>query len=233
MTSTLRKVALLVGKDLRIEARSRQTLGLVIMLGVLIIVVLGMGLGRKDAPAFGAAAVLWVAYLFGGTLCFEKTMAVERQDGALTGLLAAPIDRGIVFAGKLVTNLLLMFTLAIVVTPVAILLFGFDLSAAPGGFAGVRRHVLVDGGQKTHQREAAAREGKRSELLERGWRLGGRRWAYLGRVGMRRPEPGRVGRQVGGGAGRSTRLFVGHLRTPRRLRVTGKGNVSGRWWTAR
>ena len=143
MTSTLRKVALLVGKDLRIEARSRQTLGLVIMLGVLIIVVLGMGLGRKDAPAFGAAAVLWVAYLFGGTLCFEKTMAVERQDGALTGLLAAPIDRGIVFAGKLVTNLLLMFTLAIVVTPVAILLFGFDLSAAPGGFAAVMALSMV------------------------------------------------------------------------------------------
>ena len=145
MISALRKIALLVGKDLRVEARSRQTLGLVIMLGVLIIVVLGMGLGlgRKDAPAFGAAAVLWVAYLFGGALCFEKTMAIERQDGALTGLLAAPIGRGIVFAGKLVSNLLLMFILAVVVTPVAILLFGFDLSAAPGGFALVMALSMV------------------------------------------------------------------------------------------
>ena len=143
MILTLRKIALLVGKDLRIEARSRQTLGLVIMLGVLIIVVLGMGLGRDDAPAFGAAAVLWVAYLFGGALCFEKTMAVERQDGALTGLLAAPIDRGVVFAGKLISNLLLMFILAVVVTPVAILLFGFDLSAAPGGFAAVMALSMV------------------------------------------------------------------------------------------
>ena len=34
-----------------------------------------------------APAVLWVAYLFAGVLCFDKTMGLERQDGALAGLL--------------------------------------------------------------------------------------------------------------------------------------------------
>jgi len=131
----LRQIMLLTAKDLRIEARSRQTLGLVIMLGILIIVVLGLGLSAQGkAPAFSATAILWVAYLFGGVLCFEKTMAVERHDGALAGLLAAPVDRGVIFAGKLLSNLALMFMLACVVTPVAIVLFNFDLSAAPGGF---------------------------------------------------------------------------------------------------
>lgn len=135
MIRVIKKILLLIGKDLRIEARSRQTLGLVVMLGILIIVVLGFGLSGGDPmPAFSASAVLWVAYLFGGVLCFEKTMAVERHDGALAGLLAAPIDRGIIFAGKLITNLILMFVLAAVVTPVAIVLFHFDLSAAFGGF---------------------------------------------------------------------------------------------------
>ena len=135
MLRVLRQIVLLTAKDLRIEARSRQTLGLVIMLGILIIVVLGLGLGAQGkAPAFSATAILWVAYLFGGVLCFEKTMAVERHDGALAGLLAAPVDRGVIFAGKLLSNLALMFVLACVVTPVAIVLFNFDLSAAPGGF---------------------------------------------------------------------------------------------------
>ena len=136
MISVLRKIALLTAKDLRIEARSRQTLGLVIVLGVLIIVVLGLGLGMQGhAAGYGATAVLWVAYVFGGVLCFEKTMAVERQDGALAALLAAPVDRGIIFAGKLLSNLVLIFALAAVVTPAAIVLFDFDLSAAPGSFA--------------------------------------------------------------------------------------------------
>jgi len=144
MTRVLRKILLLTAKDLRIEARSRQTLGLVIVLGILIIVVLGLGLGADGRmPPYSATAILWVAYLFGGVLCFEKTMAVERRDGALAGLLASPIDRGIIFASKLLSNLVLMLALAVVVTPAAILLFGFDLSAAPGAFVVVTGLSMV------------------------------------------------------------------------------------------
>lgn len=135
MMRALRQIVLLTGKDLRIEARSRQTLGLVIMLGVLIIVVLGLGLGASGkVPTFYATSILWVAFLLGGVLCFEKTMAVERHDGALAALLAAPFDRGIIFASKLISNIVLMLALATVITPVAIVLFGFDLSSAAGGF---------------------------------------------------------------------------------------------------
>ena len=136
MTRTLRQVALLIAKDLRIEARGRQTMGLVIVLGILIIVVLGLGLGAgRPISGFGATAILWVAYLFAGVLCFEKTFAVERSVDALAGLLAAPVDRGAIYLAKLLTNLVLIFALAVVITPVAIVLFRFDLSAAPISFA--------------------------------------------------------------------------------------------------
>lgn len=135
MNLVLRQIALLAGKDLRIESRSRQTLGLVTVLGILIVAVLGLGLGaQNNVAAFSATAVLWVAYLFSGVLCFEKTMAVERNDGVLAALLMAPIDRGTIYIAKLVSNLILMFAVAIVVTPVGILFFGFDLSAAPFTF---------------------------------------------------------------------------------------------------
>ncbi len=138
MIRSLGQIRLLVAKDLRLEARGRQTIGLVTVLGILIIVVLGMGLGAgRPISGFGATAILWVAYLFGGVMCFEKTMAVERQDDALAALLAAPLDRGVIYAAKLITNLALMIGLAAVITPVAILLFRFDLSAAPLGFAAV------------------------------------------------------------------------------------------------
>lgn len=138
MIRTLRQILLLTAKDLRIEARTRQTLGLVVVLGILIIVVLGLGLAdRAGSSGAAATAILWVAYLFGGVLCFEKTMAVERNDGALAALLAAPIDRAVIFAGKLLSNLILIMALAAVVTPAAIVLFDFDLAAAPGGFIAV------------------------------------------------------------------------------------------------
>ena len=132
----VRQIMLLVGKDLRIEARSRQTLGLVVILGLLIVVVLGLGLGAQENVAgFAATAVLWVAYLFAGVLCFEKTMAVERTDGAMAALLLAPIDRGVIYAAKLLSNLALTGAVALIVTPAGVLFFSFDLSAAPLAFA--------------------------------------------------------------------------------------------------
>ncbi|HEY8666760.1 MAG TPA: heme exporter protein CcmB [Tepidisphaeraceae bacterium] len=138
MSTAIRQISLLVAKDLRIESRSRQTVGLVTVLGVLIVVVLGLGLGTGSTlPGYNATAVLWVAYLFAGVLCFEKTMAVERHDSALAGLMLAPMDRGHIYLSKLLSNLLLMFAVALVITPAGVLFFGFDLSAAPGTFAGI------------------------------------------------------------------------------------------------
>lgn len=131
-----RDAAAVAAKDLRLEARTRTAFGQVAVLGVLIVVVLAMGLGPGSAGA-DAPAILWVAYLFGGGLCFERTMSVERDDGALSGLLLAPIDRGAIFAGKLAANLALLLALALVITPVGVVLFHFDLSGAPLAFAGV------------------------------------------------------------------------------------------------
>jgi len=144
MTRAISQFSLLVRKDLRIESRSRQTIGLVTVLGVLVVSVLGLGLGAaSNVAGFSATAVLWVAYLFSGVLCFEKTMAVERNDGVLAGLLMAPLDRGLIYLSKLASNLILMIAVAAVVTPVGILFFGFDLSAAPGTFVAVMALSII------------------------------------------------------------------------------------------
>lgn len=138
-----RHIFLLVGKDLRIEARSRQTVGLVLTLGLLVIVVLGLGLGAQQATGYAAIAVLWVAYLFSGVLCFEKTMALERHEGALAGLMLAPVDRGVLYISKLIANLLMMFAVALVITPAGVLFFNFDLTPAPGAFVIVISLAMV------------------------------------------------------------------------------------------
>jgi heme exporter protein B len=144
MTSTLHQVLTLTAKDLKIESRTRQTLGLVLVLGILIVSVLGLGVASNPQVAtLGTPAILWVAYLFSGVLCFEKTMAVERQDGALAGLLLAPIDRSVIYFGKLISNLILMFAVALVVTAVGILFFNFDLSAAPLSFIAIMSLSMV------------------------------------------------------------------------------------------
>ncbi len=139
----LRQISMLAMKDLRIESRSRQTIGLVVVLGILIVTVLGLGLSVEQTAGPAATGILWVAYLFSGVLCFEKTMAVERQDGALAGLLLAPLDRGVIYAGKLVSNLALMLAVAVVITPVGVLFFHFDISGHLLGFLGIMGLSMV------------------------------------------------------------------------------------------
>jgi heme exporter protein B len=144
MTAALSQVASLIAKDLRIEARNRQTLGLVAVLGLLIITVLGLGLGaQNNVSGFAATAVLWVAYLFAGVLCFEKTFAVERNDAVLAALMMAPIDRGLIYLAKLISNLVLILTVVAIVTPAGVMFFGFDLSRAPLTFAGVMALSII------------------------------------------------------------------------------------------
>jgi len=143
MMHLARQVIFLTAKDLRIESRNRQTIGLVTVLGVLIVVVLGLGLAPGERSGFTATAILWVAYLFGGVLCFEKTMSVERHDEALAGLLLAPVDRGAIYIGKLLSNLALMLALVMIVTPAAIVLFHFNLSSGFGAFAAIMSLALL------------------------------------------------------------------------------------------
>ncbi len=140
MTGTLGTIVRLVGKDVRVQARARHAIALVMVLGLLIVVVLGLGLGQdRRITGLAPLASLWIAYLFGGVLAFEKTMDLEHHDDALAALLLAPIDRGAIYLSKLLTNLVLMAALVLVITPCALVLFRYELAAV--GAEGVARSI--------------------------------------------------------------------------------------------
>ena len=138
--NTIKDIALLVAKDLRIESRTRGTVAMLSILGVLFVAVLGLGLGangKGETLNAGGGGVLWVAYLFGGALCFEKTIGFDQRDDALGAMLMAPVGRGVIFFAKWIANLLLMLVIASVVTLVAMLLLGVRVAASPLDFVRV------------------------------------------------------------------------------------------------
>ena len=138
MNGSLKTISILVRKDLRVQARARHAIALVLVLGLLIIVVLGLGLSQGGKiSGLAPLASLWIAYLFGGVIAFEKSMVMEHSDDALAGLLLAPIDRGAIYISKLITNLVLMAMLAVVITPAAVVLFRYDLGDHLGAFAAI------------------------------------------------------------------------------------------------
>lgn len=96
-----RDAALVAGKDLRIELRSRVATNQVAPFAVLVLVLFGFALD-PDRGILGraAAGLFWVAVLFAGLLAVQRSFAVESGDGARDGLRLSGLDPAGIFLGK-------------------------------------------------------------------------------------------------------------------------------------
>jgi len=123
-------------KDLLIELRTKETLALLLLLGLLILVVLSFAFDPttplRDAAAPG---VLWVAMIFAGTLGMNRSLLRERDNECLSGLLLAPLDRGTIYLAKTAANFLFMAAAQLVLLPLFVFFFNLPLVATVTGLA--------------------------------------------------------------------------------------------------
>ena len=106
-------------KDILLEIRSRDTVVSALIFGLIVVVVFNFGLNRTPgslAPV--APGLLWVAYGFVGVLAMNRAFSREQEQGALDGLLAAPVSRDAVFLGKMLGTLAFMLVIEVVLLPV-------------------------------------------------------------------------------------------------------------------
>ncbi len=137
MLEPLRDAWAVLLKDLRIELRSREILYSMGFFALLIVVVfafafLGEADGGADSVAAGQAVgpgILWVAFVFAGTLGLNRSAAREQDNEVLAGILVSPASRVGVFLGKATANLVFMLVMAALLLPLIALLF--DLSLLP------------------------------------------------------------------------------------------------------
>jgi heme exporter protein B len=147
MPPFLDAVATLVWKDVVSEARTKEVLGAGVVFALLVLVIFNFAFDlRVENAELVAPGVLWMTFIFVGTLGIGRAFAAERDRGTLDGLLLAPIDRSALYVAKTVTNALLMGIVELVVLPVFAALFNVRLAwletasaVALGtiGFAGV------------------------------------------------------------------------------------------------
>src|SRR5580698_4946457 len=96
-----REAALVAGKDLRIEARSRVALWPVVPFAVLVLILLAFAIGPDAAPLKHAApGIFWIAVLFSTVLAIQRSVAIESGEGTRDGLRLSGIDPAGVFLGK-------------------------------------------------------------------------------------------------------------------------------------
>ena len=128
MGETLRIALAVAGKDLRVELRSRTAFVSAVTLAALILLIFNFA---RDAAVVSREAlvpsVLWVTLAFVGVTVLNRSFTMERENGALDGLLLAPVSRSAVFLGKYLANLAFVLVVELVTVLLVVLFFGADL----------------------------------------------------------------------------------------------------------
>jgi heme exporter protein B len=79
-----------------------------------------------------AAGALWVTLPLAAVLALHDSFRAEREEQALWALRLAPIDESAIYAGKLLSNWLLLLVVAALTLGLCALFFNFDPRRAPG-----------------------------------------------------------------------------------------------------
>jgi heme exporter protein B len=119
--------ATIAAKDLRIEIRGRHALGTLLPFAGTLLVSFAFAFGPgRDVLERAAPGLLWMALLFGSVMAARRSYQAETEDGALEGLLLAPVDKAAIFLGKAAAVALELLALVVVVLFLVVALF--DLS---------------------------------------------------------------------------------------------------------
>jgi len=127
----LREAALVAGKDLRIERRSRVALAQILPFGAIVVVMFAFALDadRTSLPA-AAPGLFWTAVLLAALLAISRSFSVEEANGARDGLRMSGLDSGAVFVGKAVAIATELFLLEVVLGAAVIALYGVTVRGA-------------------------------------------------------------------------------------------------------
>jgi len=120
-------------KDLRIEWKTLEGLSTMGLFSMLILVVFNFAFDLATVRELGVArlvpGVLWTTLAFAGIVGFSRSFQVEARGDAMTALLLTPVDRGSLFAGKTLANLITLGVLEAFVVPLSAVFFNVDLLA--------------------------------------------------------------------------------------------------------
>lgn len=125
--SFFRKVWIIAAKDLRIELRAKEIIGVMAAFSILAVIIFGMAFDlRVPRSDMIAPGVLWGVLLFTGLLGLNRSFSAELDRHTLLALLLTPVDRSAIYLGKFLANFIFMTVTALLLLPV--MLFIFDVN---------------------------------------------------------------------------------------------------------
>ena len=129
--SVVRAALAIAGKDVRIEWRHRTALLTATVFSVLVLLIFVFARDPGSVTlATIAPSVLWVALALASLVALNRAFLLEREHGALDGILLSPAPRAALFWGKWLANLAFVLAVQAVAFPLWVLFFNVPPSGA-------------------------------------------------------------------------------------------------------
>lgn len=129
----LKQIKAVAMKDLRLELRTKDMLGSMIVFALLVIVIFAFvfdPVSTEIEEIF--PGIIWVIFIFSGILCLNRSFMIEKRNNSIFGLLLCPVDKSVIYFGKLIANLVLMLIIEGISLFFLIILFDYTLVASLG-----------------------------------------------------------------------------------------------------
>lgn len=133
----------ILGKDLRVELRTLQSIPAMALFAVTTFVLFRFGLDRTSLSGGLASGVLLATVLFAAVLAINRLFVAERDEGGFDAIRLAPVDGTALGAAKGAALVLYLLVLEAITLPVFALFF-LDSWSGLAPLAGVL--VLADAG---------------------------------------------------------------------------------------
>jgi heme exporter protein B len=136
--TTARAAAILLAKELRLEFRTRELLNSTVLFALVVVALFSIAFEPTAAESrrYGPG-LLWIAFLFAGSLMLQPSFARERANDTLGALRMAPISAFAILLGKMLANFVFLSLAEAVIVPVFAVLYNVSLAGVAGRLAGV------------------------------------------------------------------------------------------------
>jgi heme exporter protein B len=129
--ATLRAAALVAGKDLRIELRSRVATNQVAPFALLLLVLFALAIDPdRGVLTRVTAGLFWVAVLLAGLLAVQRSFTVEGGEGNRDGLRLSGLAPAGIFLGKVGAIVAVLVALEVLLAAGVVVLYDTELRGA-------------------------------------------------------------------------------------------------------
>jgi heme exporter protein B len=134
--TTARAAAILLAKELRLEFRTRELLNSTVLFALVVVALFSIAFEPTAAESrrYGPG-LLWIAFLFAGSLMLQPSFARERSNDTLDALRMVPISPFAILLGKMLANFVFLSLAEAVIVPVFAVLYNVSLAGVAGRLA--------------------------------------------------------------------------------------------------